>query len=189
LDIRAAPGLLRDMDPNRLPVTPHEMALGIHQIRRLGTAPFSRQRRAGRRDSALPRQMHYVRGRLISVVCLSTGAPRTPARCFFLSITLSGARNTRRLFWCRRFTRGSRELLTEIAKQHEVTLHVVEVMPDHVPIFVEGDPTRCVDVNGFKGRTSLYRGRNFRSPALRCGAGVISRRPLGRVSKRRKASK
>jgi hypothetical protein len=39
--------------------------LGIHQIRRLGLPPLSGQRRAGRRDSALPRQMHYVHGRLI----------------------------------------------------------------------------------------------------------------------------
>jgi putative transposase len=57
-------------------------------------------------------------------------------------------------------------LLTEIAKQHGVTLHAVEVMPDHVAIFVESDPTRCVAVNGFKGRTSPIPLQEFPQPRL-----------------------
>jgi putative transposase len=39
---------------------------------------------------------------------------------------------------------------------HGMTFHAVEVMPDHVRLFVEADPTVCVAeiVNRLKGRTS-----------------------------------
>jgi putative transposase len=56
-----------------------------------------------------------------------------------------------------------KELLAEVAKEHRMTLHAVEVMPDHVHIFVESDPTRCVAeiVNRFKGRTSRILRQEF----------------------------
>jgi REP element-mobilizing transposase RayT len=54
-----------------------------------------------------------------------------------------------------------KQLLAEIAGEHGMTLHAVEVMPDHVPIFVESAPTRCVAeiVNRFKGRRAVAKQR------------------------------
>jgi len=48
------------------------------------------------------------------------------------------------------------ELLREVATQLGVTIHALEVMPDHVHLFVEADPTLCVAelAARFKGRTS-----------------------------------
>ena len=34
-------------------------------------------------------------------------------------------------------------LLTEVAAEQDMTIHAVEVMPDHVHLFVESDPTLC----------------------------------------------
>lgn len=47
-------------------------------------------------------------------------------------------------------------LLRLKAEQLELTIHEMEVMPDHVHLFVEGGPTICVAeiVNGWKGFTS-----------------------------------
>jgi putative transposase len=47
-------------------------------------------------------------------------------------------------------------LLRTVAKERGLVLHTVEVMPDHVHLFVEADPTLCVAeiVNRLKGRTS-----------------------------------
>jgi putative transposase len=77
------------------------------------------------------------------------------------------------IVWCPKYRRSVlvppvdarlKELLAEIAKEHEMTLHAIEVMPDHVHIFVESDPTRCVAeiVNRFKGRTSRILRQEFR---------------------------
>ena len=35
-------------------------------------------------------------------------------------------------------------LLREIAGEMEITIHALEVMPDHVHLFLESDPTRSV---------------------------------------------
>ena len=47
-------------------------------------------------------------------------------------------------------------LLRAKAEQLHLTIHTLEVMPDHVHLFVEGSPTICVAeiVNGLKGFTS-----------------------------------
>jgi putative transposase len=47
-------------------------------------------------------------------------------------------------------------LLRLKAEQLELTIHEMEVMSDHVHLFVEGGPTICVAeiVNGLKGFTS-----------------------------------
>lgn len=69
------------------------------------------------------------------------------------------------LVWCPKYRRpvlvGPVEkrlvaLLREIAGELEATVHALEVMPDHVHLFLESDPTRSVAelVNRFKGRTS-----------------------------------
>ena len=49
-----------------------------------------------------------------------------------------------------------KELLRLKAEQLELTIHEMQVMPDHVHLFVEGTPTICVAeiVNGLKGFTS-----------------------------------
>ena len=69
------------------------------------------------------------------------------------------------IVWCPKYRRKVLEgniekrlkkLLYEKAKELELTIHALEVMPDHVHIFLEHDPTRCVAevVNRLKGYTS-----------------------------------
>lgn len=78
--------------------------------------------------------------------------------------------------WCPKYRRPVltppvdgrlKALLTEIADEHGMTIHAIEVMPDHVHLFVEADPTLCVAeiVNRFKGRTSRLLREEF--PSLR----------------------
>ena len=80
------------------------------------------------------------------------------------------------LVWCPKYRRpvlvGPVEkrlvqLLRQIAGDLEATIHALEVMPDHVHLFLESDPTRSVAelVNRFKGRTSHDLRSEF--PALR----------------------
>lgn len=80
------------------------------------------------------------------------------------------------IVWCPKYRRPVlvppidarlKELLAAIAVDHAMTLHAVEVMPDHVHLFVEADPTLCVAemINRFKGRTSRVLRDEF--PALR----------------------
>ena len=47
-------------------------------------------------------------------------------------------------------------LLSEAAAEHGVSIQTMEVMPDHLHLFVETDPTLSVAeiVNRFKGRSS-----------------------------------
>jgi len=78
--------------------------------------------------------------------------------------------------WCPKYRRSVltapvdtrlKALLGEIADEHGMTLHAIEVMPDHVHLFVAADPTLCVAevVNRLKGRTSRLLRQEF--PALR----------------------
>ena len=59
------------------------------------------------------------------------------------------------------------EVLAETAAAHGIRFHAVEVMPDHVHLFVEADPTLCVAemVNRLKGRSSRVLREEF--PTLR----------------------
>jgi putative transposase len=56
-------------------------------------------------------------------------------------------------------------LLAEKAAELGMTIHALEVMPDHVHLFVEGDPRWCVAeiVNRLKGYTSRVLRGEFRS--------------------------
>ena len=78
------------------------------------------------------------------------------------------------IVWCPKYRRPVlappvdvrlKELLAEVARDHGMTIHAVEVMPDHVHLFVESEPTQCVAeiVNRFKGRTSRVLRQEFRS--------------------------
>lgn len=78
------------------------------------------------------------------------------------------------LVWCPKYRRSVlrhpidarlKALFAEIAAEPGMTLHAVEVMPDHVHLFVESDPTLCVAeiVNRFKGRTSRVLRQEFSS--------------------------
>ena len=69
------------------------------------------------------------------------------------------------IVWCPKYRRPVlgdpvdarlKELLAEVAVEHGMTIHTLEIMPDYVHLFVEADPTLCVSeiVNRFKGRTS-----------------------------------
>lgn len=80
------------------------------------------------------------------------------------------------LVWCPKYRRKVlvppydarlREIIAEVAAEAEMTIHAVEVMPYHVHLFVEADPTLAVAeiVNRFKGRSSRLMRQEF--PALR----------------------
>ena len=69
------------------------------------------------------------------------------------------------LVWCPKYRRPVleapvdgrlKELMAEIAAEFGFTVHALEVMPNHVHLFVEADPTRPVAeiVNRFKGVSS-----------------------------------
>lgn len=69
------------------------------------------------------------------------------------------------IVWCPKYRRSVlvkpvdarlKALLRRKAEELGLTIHVMEVMPDHVHLFVEGGPTICVAeiVNGLKGFTS-----------------------------------
>lgn len=60
-----------------------------------------------------------------------------------------------------------REIIAEVAAEFEMIVHAVEVMPDHVHLFVEADPTLSVAeiVTRFKSRSSRLMRQEF--PALR----------------------
>ena len=80
------------------------------------------------------------------------------------------------LVWCPKYRRKVltgriearlRQLLAEVAAERGMTFHAMEIMPDHVHLFVESDPTLCVAeiVNRLKGRSSRVLRQEF--PALR----------------------
>jgi putative transposase len=80
------------------------------------------------------------------------------------------------LVWCPKYRRPVlvppvderlKEIIAEVAAEFEMTMHAVEVMPDHVHLFVEADPIMSVAeiVNRFKGRSSRILRQEF--PALR----------------------
>jgi putative transposase len=80
------------------------------------------------------------------------------------------------IVWCPKYRRPVlvgevadrlKALLAEKASELGLTIHALEVMPDHVHLFVEGDPTRCVAeiVNRLKGYTSHVMRKEF--PSLR----------------------
>lgn len=67
--------------------------------------------------------------------------------------------------WCPKYRRSVlvdpvdarlKALLRQKAAELGLTIHSMEIMPDHVHLFVEGDPTICVAeiVNGMKGFSS-----------------------------------
>lgn len=60
-----------------------------------------------------------------------------------------------------------KELFERIAGDRELMLHAMEIMPDHVHLFVEADPTLCVAelVNRLKGVSSRVLRQEF--PFLR----------------------
>jgi putative transposase len=78
--------------------------------------------------------------------------------------------------WCPKYRRPVlvddvagrlRVLLTEKAGELGMTIHALDVMPDHVHLVVASDPTRCVAeiVNRLKGSTSHTLREEF--PSLR----------------------
>lgn len=80
------------------------------------------------------------------------------------------------LVWCPKYRRPVlvppfdtrlKEIIGEVAVESGMTVHALEVMPDHVHLFVEADPTLAVAeiVNRFKGRSSRLMRQEF--PALR----------------------
>ena len=60
-----------------------------------------------------------------------------------------------------------KQIITEVASEADVIVHALEVMPDHVHLFVEAGRTFAVAqiVNRFKGRSSRLMRSAF--PALR----------------------
>ena len=74
------------------------------------------------------------------------------------------------LVWCPKYRRPVltpphdvrlKEIIAEVATEADIIVHALEIMPDHVHLFVEADPTLAVAeiVNRLKGRSSrLMRG-------------------------------
>jgi putative transposase len=69
------------------------------------------------------------------------------------------------IVWCPKYRRKVlvapidrrlKMLLKQKAEEIALTLHLIEVMPDHVHVFIEGPPTLCIAeiVNRLKGYTS-----------------------------------
>lgn len=80
------------------------------------------------------------------------------------------------LVWCPKYRRpvleGAiekrlREVLEDVRAEHEWTIHALEVMPDHVHLFIESDPIYSVAeiVNRLKGASSRILRSEF--PGLR----------------------
>jgi putative transposase len=80
------------------------------------------------------------------------------------------------IVWCSKYRRSVldgavadrlKALLAEKSAELRLTIHALEVMPDHVYMFIDGDPTRCVAeiVNRLKGYTSHVLRDEF--PSLR----------------------
>ena len=80
------------------------------------------------------------------------------------------------IVWCPKYRRDVlvhpiddrlKEIISEVACEFGMTIHTIEVMPDHVHLFVESDPRRCIAeiVNRFKGRSSNLLRKEF--PVLR----------------------
>ena len=80
------------------------------------------------------------------------------------------------LVWCPKYRRpvleGAiekrlREVLEDVRAEHVWTIHALEVMPDHVHLFIESDPIYSVAeiVNRLKGASSRILRSEF--PALR----------------------
>jgi putative transposase len=78
------------------------------------------------------------------------------------------------LVWCPKYRRPVlvgdiearlRQLIAAKTTELDITVHALEVMPDHVHLFVESDPTRCVAeiVNRIKGFTSRVLRKEFAS--------------------------
>jgi len=76
------------------------------------------------------------------------------------------------LVWCPKYRRpvltGAietrlRELLHQKATELDMTIHALEIMSDHVHLFVESDPTHAVAeiINRFKGFTSRLLRQEF----------------------------
>lgn len=100
------------------------------------------------------------------------------------------------IVWCPKYRRPVlvdgvvdrlRGLLAEKSAELGMTIHALEVMPDHVHLFVESDPTRCVAeiVNRLKGATSRVLRQEF--PSLRSRLPTLWSRSyfagsIGRVS-------
>lgn len=57
-----------------------------------------------------------------------------------------------------------KQVLQGVADDHGITIHNMEVMPDHVRLFVEADPTFCVAeiVHRLKGASSRILRSEFR---------------------------
>ena len=80
------------------------------------------------------------------------------------------------IVWCPKYRRPVltppiddrlKQIIADVAKENEFTVHTLEVMPDHVHLFVEADPTHPVAeiVNRFKGASSRLLRQEF--PSLR----------------------
>lgn len=78
------------------------------------------------------------------------------------------------IVWCPKYRRPVlvapvdarlKVLIAETATEYGMTVHSMEVMPDHVHLFIESDPTRSVAeiVNRIKGATSRILRAEFRS--------------------------
>jgi REP-associated tyrosine transposase len=92
---------------------------------------------------------------------------KNPGAVFSLKCHLVWCPKYRRPVLVKPVDRRLKVLLQERAGELGMTIHTLEVMPDHVHLFVESDPTLCVAeiVNRLKGFTSHQLRQEF--PFLR----------------------
>ena len=58
-----------------------------------------------------------------------------------------------------------KEILYDMAKEKDIEIKALEVMPDHVHLFIDFDPCLMLHkmIKDFKGRSPIFLEKNFRS--------------------------
>jgi putative transposase len=157
--------------------TPDEgcaLRLSIHKLTRGGDCPLQQAEETMR--GGLP--FLCIRFGSITVRLVDRYAKNTGA-VFSLKYHLVWCPKYRRPVLTGPVERRLKALLRLKAKEIGITIHALEIMPDHVPV-VASDPRRCVAeiAARFKGFTSHVLREEFFAPACPlCGAAAISRAP------------
>jgi putative transposase len=104
---------------------------------------------------------------ILLVEWLFLDTQKTLEPCTRSSFTWFGARSTGVQFWFKAVEKRLRELLAEKAEELQATIVALEVMPDHVHMFIETDPRWSISqlTRQFKGFTSHVLRNEF--PSLR----------------------
>jgi len=122
----------------------------------------------GRGKPAPPFQtkyLHYVIG--CCIICIMSRYAKNAGAIFSVKIHLVWCPKYRRPVLQEEIATRFEQLLRQKAKELDLIIHALDIMPDHVHLFVEHEPIRCVAeiVNRLKGYTSRVLRQEF--PSLR----------------------